>query len=148
VTMTGGRTSTTVSYGARRDRRAAAPGDVGEWWPQATSASGAARHERRGDRPWQHPKTMISSNMARLGRPSTKTTSDLVALEAFADPIALRSSSSDVLPLIHVYAFHDYVLCLLLTLFMHSLKDFYDDEYDASHVALGFYGNHLYLKVA
>jgi hypothetical protein len=76
-------------------------------------------------------------------RPLTKTTSDLVALEGFADPLALGSSSSDVLPPIHVYAFHDYVLCLLLTLFMHSIEDFYDDEYDVYHVALVFYGNHL-----
>ena len=30
---------------------------------------------------------------------------------------------------IHVYAIDDYVLCLLLTLFMHS-SVFYDDEYD------------------
>jgi hypothetical protein len=32
--------------------------------------------------------------------------------------------------LIHVYAIDDYVLCLLLTLFMHLKDDFYDDEYD------------------
>jgi hypothetical protein len=32
--------------------------------------------------------------------------------------------------LIHVYAIDDYVLCLLLTLFMHSSDNFYDDEYD------------------
>jgi hypothetical protein len=32
--------------------------------------------------------------------------------------------------LIHVYAIDDFVLCLLLTLFMHSSDDFYDDEYD------------------
>jgi hypothetical protein len=31
---------------------------------------------------------------------------------------------------IHVYAINDYVLCLLLTLFMHSSDVFYDDEYD------------------
>jgi hypothetical protein len=31
---------------------------------------------------------------------------------------------------IHVYAIDDYVLCLLLTLFMHSGDNFYDDEYD------------------
>jgi hypothetical protein len=31
---------------------------------------------------------------------------------------------------IHVYVIDDYVLCLLLTLFMHSSDDFYDDEYD------------------
>ena len=31
---------------------------------------------------------------------------------------------------IHVYAIDDYVLCLLLTLFMHSSDDFYDDKYD------------------
>ena len=87
---------------------------------------------------------MISSDPARLGRPSAKTTSfDLVASEAFANPVALGSSSSDVLPQIRVYAFHDYVLCLLLTLFMHSIEDFYDDEYDVSHVASVFYGNHL-----
>jgi hypothetical protein len=86
---------------------------------------------------------MISSDPARLGRPSAKTTSfDLVASEAFANPVALGSSSSDVLPQIRVYAFHDYVLCLLLTLFIYS-KDFYDDEYDVSQVASVFYGNHL-----
>jgi hypothetical protein len=96
-----------------------------------------------GDRPRQHPKMMISSDPARLGRPSTKTTSNLVASEAFADPVALWSFSSDVLPPIRLYAFHDYVLCLLLTLFMYSIEDFYDDEYDVSHVASVFYGNHL-----
>jgi hypothetical protein len=26
---------------------------------------------------------------------------------------------------------------------MHSIEDFYDDEYNVSHVALVFYGNHL-----
>jgi hypothetical protein len=31
---------------------------------------------------------------------------------------------------IHVYAVEDYVLWLLLTLFMHSSDNFYDDEYD------------------
>jgi hypothetical protein len=71
---------------------------------------------------------MVSFDPACLGRPSTKTTADLVASEAFADPVALGSSSSDVLPPIHVYAFHNYVLCLLLTLFIHSFEDFYDDE--------------------
>jgi hypothetical protein len=30
----------------------------------------------------------------------------------------------------HVYGIDDYVLCLLLTLFMHSSDDFYDDKYD------------------
>jgi hypothetical protein len=29
-----------------------------------------------------------------------------------------------------IYAIDDYVLCLLLTLFMHSSDDFYVDEYD------------------
>jgi hypothetical protein len=72
-----------------------------------------------------------------------KTTTDLVALEAFADLVALGLSSSDVLPPICVYTFHDYVLCLLLTLFMHSIEDFYDEEYDVSHVASVFYGNYL-----
>jgi hypothetical protein len=86
---------------------------------------------------------MISSDRACLGRPSTKTNSDRVASDAFADPVALGSSSSGVLPPIHVYAFHDYVLCLLLTLFMHSIEDFYDYEYDVSHVASIFYCNHL-----
>jgi hypothetical protein len=81
---------------------------------------------------------MISSDLAYLERPSTKTTSDLVASEAFADPVALGSSSSDVLLSICVYVFHDYVLCLLFTLFMHSIDDFYDDEYDVSHVASVF----------
>jgi hypothetical protein len=66
-----------------------------------------------GDGPRQHQKTMISSDPTRLRRPSTKTTSDLVALEAFADPVALGSSSSDILPPIHVYAFHDY--CFMST---------------------------------
>jgi hypothetical protein len=78
----------------------------------------------------QHPKTTISSDPACLGRPLTKTTSDLVTSEMFADLLALGSSSSDVLLPIHVYVFHDYVLCLLLTLFMHSVEDFYDDEYE------------------
>jgi hypothetical protein len=63
-----------------------------------------------GDRFRQHPYTMISSNRMRLEHPSMKTTSDLVALEAFAYLVALGSSSSDILPLIRVYAFHDYVL--------------------------------------
>jgi hypothetical protein len=31
---------------------------------------------------------------------------------------------------IHVYVISNYVLCLLLTLFMHSSDDFYDNEYD------------------
>jgi hypothetical protein len=62
-----------------------------------------------GDRPRQHPKMIISSDSICLGRFSTKTTSDLVALKAFADPGALGSSSSDVLPLVLVYALHDYV---------------------------------------
>jgi hypothetical protein len=31
---------------------------------------------------------------------------------------------------IHVYAIDDCVLCLLLTLFMHSSDYYYDDEYD------------------
>jgi hypothetical protein len=26
---------------------------------------------------------------------------------------------------------------------MHSFKDFYDDEYDVSHVTSVFYGNHM-----
>jgi hypothetical protein len=91
-----------------------------------------------GDRPRHHPKTMISSGPAHLGRPLTKTTSDLVASEAFADPKSLGSSSSDVIPPIYVYAFHDYVLCILLTLFIHSIEDFYYDEYDISHVASVF----------
>ena len=30
---------------------------------------------------------------------------------------------------IHVYDVDDYVLCLLLTLFIYSSDDFYDDEY-------------------
>ena len=66
---------------------------------------------------------MISSDPVRLGCPSTKTPSNLVALEAFADPVALGSSYIDVLTPIRVYGFHDYVLCLL-TLFMHSIEDF------------------------
>jgi hypothetical protein len=49
--------------------------------------------------------------------------------------VALGPSSNDVLPLIHVYAFHDYVLYLLPTLFMHSIENFDDDEYDVSRVA-------------
>jgi hypothetical protein len=81
---------------------------------------------------------MISSEPTRLGCPSMKTTSDLVASKAFVDLVALGSSSTDVLPPIRVYAFHDYVLCLLLTLFMHSIDDFYDDELDISHVASFF----------
>jgi hypothetical protein len=32
--------------------------------------------------------------------------------------------------LIHVYAIDDYVLCLLLTLFIHSSDNFNDDEYN------------------
>jgi hypothetical protein len=31
---------------------------------------------------------------------------------------------------IYVYSIDGYVLCLLLTLFIHSSDDFYDDEYD------------------
>jgi hypothetical protein len=50
-----------------------------------------------GYRPRQHTKTMISSDPACLGCPSTKTTFDLVVSEASADPVALGSSSSDVL---------------------------------------------------
>jgi hypothetical protein len=61
----------------------------------------------------------------------------------FADPVALGPSSSDVLPPIRVYGLHDFVLCLLLILFMHSIEDFYDDEYDVFHVASVFYGNYL-----
>jgi hypothetical protein len=57
--------------------------------------------------------------------------------------VALGSSSSNVLSPIRVYGFHDYVLWLLLTLFMHYIEDFYDDEYDVFHVASVFYGNHL-----
>jgi hypothetical protein len=83
---------------------------------------------------------MISSDPACLGHPLTKTTFDLVASEMFANPVALGSSSSVVLPPIRVYAFHDYVVC---TLFMHSIGNFYDDEYNVSHVASIFYGNHL-----
>jgi hypothetical protein len=86
---------------------------------------------------------MISSNPVCLGRPSIKITSDLVASEVFADPVALGPSSSDVLPPIRVYGLHDFVLCLLLILFMHSIEDFYDDEYDVFHVASVFYGNYL-----
>ena len=86
---------------------------------------------------------MISSNPVCLQCPSTKITSDLVASEAFIDPVALGSSASDLLPPTPVYAFYDYVLCLLLTLFMHSTEDFYDGEYNVSHVASVFYGNHL-----
>jgi hypothetical protein len=54
--------------------------------------------------------------------------------ETFADPMVLRSSSSDILPPIYVYVLHDYVLCLQPTLFMHPIEDFYDAEY-VSHVA-------------
>jgi hypothetical protein len=43
--------------------------------------------------------------------------------------------SSSVNPSIRVYFFHDYVLWLLLTVFMHSIEDFYEDEYDVFHVA-------------
>jgi hypothetical protein len=53
-----------------------------------------------GDRLWQHSKTMISSDPMHLRRPSLKTTSDLVALDTFAYPVALGSSTNDVLPLI------------------------------------------------
>jgi hypothetical protein len=45
--------------------------------------------------------------------------------------------------MISIYTFHDNVLCLLLTLLMHSSEEFYDEEYDVSHVASVFYGNHL-----
>jgi hypothetical protein len=31
---------------------------------------------------------------------------------------------------IHIYVIDDYVLCLLLTLFMHFSDDYSDDEYD------------------
>jgi hypothetical protein len=34
---------------------------------------------------------------------------------------------------IHFYAFRDCVLCFLLTVFMHTIENFYDDEYDVSH---------------
>jgi hypothetical protein len=37
------------------------------------------------DHPRQHPKVMISFDPAHFGRPSMKTTSNLVALETFAD---------------------------------------------------------------
>jgi hypothetical protein len=134
----------TASCGTRRERWREA---------RATSASGGPRRHRKatpqgasgnrptpsgdggGDRPRQHPKTMISSDPVRLGCPSTKTTSNLVASEAFADPVALGLSSSDILQLIHVYIFHDDGLCLLLTLFMHSIEYFYVDEYVVSHMA-------------
>jgi hypothetical protein len=81
---------------------------------------------------------MISSDPVRLACPSTKTTSNLVASEAFADLVALGSSSSDILQLIRVYIFHDDVLCLLLTLFIYSIEYFYDDQYDVSHMASVF----------
>jgi hypothetical protein len=39
---------------------------------------------------------------------------------------------------IRVYAFHDCILCLLLTLSIYSIEYFYDDEYDVSHMAWFF----------
>jgi hypothetical protein len=106
----------------------------------SASVCGSNRPKLSGDgggyRPRQHPKTIFDP--ARLGRTSTEITSDLVVSETFADPVVLRSSSSDILPPIYVYALHDYVLCLQPTLFMHPIEDFYDDEYDVSHVASVF----------
>jgi hypothetical protein len=137
-----------MSGGPKRRRRAATQdsSDTATVTAQGTSGSTSVCGGNRptpsgdggGDRSWQHLKAMISFNLAYLRRPSTKTTSDLVASDAFVDPVALGSSSSDILPPIHVYAFHDYVLFLLLTLFMHSIEVFYDDEYDVTHVASVF----------
>ena len=75
--------------------------------------SGDGGHARRG---W-------------LWRPSTTNSSDPVASAASFDLAASGSSFGDELS-DHVYTIDDYVLCLLLTLFMHSSDDFYDDEYD------------------
>jgi hypothetical protein len=35
---------------------------------------------------------------------------------------------------IHVYIIDDYILCLLLTLFMQPIDGFYDDEYNFTFV--------------
>jgi hypothetical protein len=47
-------------------------------------------------------------------------------------PLIWRSQDRPLVTnyLIHVYTIDDYVLCLLLTLFMHSTDALYDDEYD------------------
>jgi hypothetical protein len=69
-----------------------------------------------------------SSPMQRNGgHPPPTTTFDLMASEASFDLVASRSFSGDELydPCLCI---DDYVLCLLLTLFMHSSDDFYDDE--------------------
>jgi hypothetical protein len=68
--------------------------------------------------------------MRRIGwRPPSTTTFDLMASK-----VSLIWRPRDHPPvtsyLIHVYAINDYGLCLLLTLFMHSSDDFYDDECD------------------
>jgi hypothetical protein len=110
--------------------------------------SGAPRRERHGgtrreqqrerlrwqppdaERRWWMSPPATTSEDDDLLRPDASRASidedtfDLVASKAFTDPMALGSSSSDVLPSTRVYAFHDYVLCLLLTLFMHFIVDF------------------------
>jgi hypothetical protein len=106
-----------MSGGPKRRRRAATQdsSDTATVTAQGTSGSTSVCGGNRptpsgdggGDRSRQHPKAMISFDLACL-KP------------------------------IHVYAFHDYVLFLLLTLFMHSIEDFYDDEYDITHVASVF----------
>lgn len=117
--------ATSVSGGPRRCRRAA-PQDASIAVTVTARGAGVCGGNRPtpssdggGDRPRRHPKTMISSDPVRPGRPSMKTTFDLVTSEAFTDPVVLGSSSSDILPLIRVYAFHNYVLYLLLTLFIY-----------------------------
>jgi hypothetical protein len=65
--------------------------------------------------------------MRRIGgRPPPMTTFDPMASEASFDLAASGSSSGDELSDPY-YAIDDYVLCLPLTLFMHSSDEFYDD---------------------
>jgi hypothetical protein len=45
---------------------------------------------------------------------------------------------------IHVYASMITFLCRPWHYFMHSIREFYDDEYDVSNLAWYFYGNNIY----
>jgi hypothetical protein len=95
----------------------------------ATTAQDADSDNDDGDiddyRPRWHLTMTTSSDSVRLQHPSMMTASDLVASKASSNPVA-QGRPPVMTSSIRVYA--------LVALFMHSIDDFYDDEYDASRM--------------
>jgi hypothetical protein len=137
----GGRTSTTVSYGSserwleawhrwggddshrpRCERRR-------RWWPPAAAAMTArgtigggddhqdASGDDDGDRPQRHLTMTTISDLTHLRHPSPTTTSNLVASKASSNPGASRSFSGDDLP--------DLCLCFPWLCFMSTTYTIY-----------------------